>query len=125
MCEVVVVEQVDLKSRFIQQDPVISRDLAAGRHQGCLEPLKESDDVGRLLVQDRKRKLNARSKLGQGDQGERHPTRWPLDFGSLMQRASDPSRVAFDQTFGGTAAGLLRTERQPSLSNLQPSRSIC
>jgi len=32
---------------------------------------KESDDVGRSLAQDRKRKAKTRSKPGQGDEGDR------------------------------------------------------
>ena len=32
---------------------------------------KESDDVGRSTVQDRRRRAETKSKLGQGDKGDR------------------------------------------------------
>jgi hypothetical protein len=35
--------------------------------------IKESDDVGRSLSQDRRRKAKAVAKPGQGDRGDRRP----------------------------------------------------
>lgn len=36
--------------------------------------IKESDDVGRSLAQDRKRKAKTASPSGQGDKGDRKPS---------------------------------------------------
>jgi hypothetical protein len=37
--------------------------------------IKESDDAGRSLSQDRRRKAKATTKAGQGDRGDRKPAR--------------------------------------------------
>jgi hypothetical protein len=39
--------------------------------------IKESDDVGRSLSQDRRRKAKTRAKAGQGDRGDRKPAKAP------------------------------------------------
>ena len=47
--------------RYIRRDP-------KGR-------IKESDDVGRSLSQDRRRKAKTTAKAGQGDRGDRKPAK--------------------------------------------------
>jgi hypothetical protein len=37
--------------------------------------IKESDDVGRSLSQDRRRKAKAKAAAGQGDRGDRRPAK--------------------------------------------------
>lgn len=37
--------------------------------------IKESDDVGRSLSQDRRRKAKTKAALGQGDRGDRQPAK--------------------------------------------------
>jgi hypothetical protein len=37
--------------------------------------IKESDDVGRSLSQDRRKQAKVAAKPGQGDKGDRRPTR--------------------------------------------------
>jgi hypothetical protein len=37
--------------------------------------IKESDDVGRSLAQDRRRKAKTKAAPGQGDRGDRKPTK--------------------------------------------------
>jgi hypothetical protein len=39
--------------------------------RGTAGRFKESDDVGRSLAQDRKRKAKTKAKRGQGDRGDR------------------------------------------------------
>lgn len=39
--------------------------------------IKESDDVGASLSQDRRRKAKAKAKAGQGDRGDREPAKTP------------------------------------------------
>jgi hypothetical protein len=39
--------------------------------------IKESDDVGRSLSQDRRRKAKAKAAAGQGDRGDRRPAKTP------------------------------------------------
>ena len=42
--------------------------------RGASGQFKESDDVGRSLSQDRRRKAKTQSKSGQGDRGDRKRT---------------------------------------------------
>jgi hypothetical protein len=58
-----------------------SRELIAPRgdkryiRRDALGRIKESDDVGRSLSQDRRRKAQSVAKAGQGDRGDRKVTR--------------------------------------------------
>ncbi|HUS34216.1 MAG TPA: hypothetical protein VM680_02575 [Verrucomicrobiae bacterium] len=41
--------------------------------RGASGRFKESDDVGKSLSQDRRRKATTKAKAGQGDRGDRRP----------------------------------------------------
>lgn len=48
--------------------------------------IKESDDVGRSLSQDRRRKAKTAAKAGQGDRGDRKPAKAPARKKSSARR---------------------------------------